>query len=308
MRAPFPPPQDDSRTAFTPAELSVVRRAYARQMLALGGVDDVAIERALAAVPREDFLGPPPWLASVPFAGPRSLPGSDPVVLYQDVLIALDPARGVNNGSPSLHASLLKALGAKQGEHIIHVGAGAGYYSAILAELVGPRGQVTAVERDAASAERARAALVGRTNVRVVCDDGARWPDSEADGVYVNFAVSRPADRWIEGLSPGGRLVFPLGVPGPQRESSGGRHSDRGAALRIERRGCGYAARAVSAAYFVCAEGAFETDPQELARLRAALEAGGLEKVRSMVWKPPAPPDNAWLSGSGWALCFDEAP
>jgi protein-L-isoaspartate(D-aspartate) O-methyltransferase len=76
-------------------------------------------------------------------------------------------------------------------------------------------------------------------------------PETPADGVYVNFAVSRPADRWVDGLSPGGRLVFPLGVPGPQRPNSGGRHSDRGAALRIERRGDAYAARGISTAYFV---------------------------------------------------------
>jgi protein-L-isoaspartate(D-aspartate) O-methyltransferase len=170
-------------------------------------------------------------------------------VLDQDLVVALDPARGVNNGSPSLHAKLLEALGPKPGEHIVHVGAGAGYYSAILAELVGPTGRVTAVEFDAALAERAKTFLSGRGNVRVVHGDGARWPETATDGVYVNFAVSRPADRWIEGLSLGGRLVLPLGVPGPQRPNSGGRHSDRGAALRIERRGDAYAARAVSTAY-----------------------------------------------------------
>ena len=82
-------------------------------------------------------------------------------MLYQDLVIALDPARGVNNGSPSLHAKLLEALGPKPGEHIVHVGAGAGYYSAILAELVGPTGRVTAVEFDAALAERAKTLLSG---------------------------------------------------------------------------------------------------------------------------------------------------
>jgi protein-L-isoaspartate(D-aspartate) O-methyltransferase len=229
-------------------------------------------------------------------------------VLYQDLVIALDPARGVNNGSPSLHAKLLEALAPRPGERIVHVGAGAGYYSAILAELVGPGGQVTAVEFDAALAERAKACLSGRANVRVVCDDGARWPETSADGVYVNFAVSRPADRWIEGLSPGGRLVFPLGVPGPQRPNSGGRHSDRGAALRIERRGEGYAARAISTAYFVCAEGEFEADPQEAARLRAALEAGGLDQVRSLIWKRPALLDRCWFAGKDWALSRVESP
>jgi protein-L-isoaspartate(D-aspartate) O-methyltransferase len=276
----------------------VVRRAYARQMLAVLGVDNPAIEAAYAAVPREAFLRPPPWTASSPFGGYLPLAGADPVILYQDLVVALDPARGVNNGSPSLHAKLLEALGPAPRERIVHVGAGAGYYSAILAELVGSAGQVTAVEFDAALAKRAETLLSGRPNIRVVHGDGARWPETSADGVYVNFAVSRPADRWIEGLAPGGRLVFPLGVPGPKRMNSGGRHSDRGAALRIERRGDGFAACAVSTAYFVCAEGGFEADAEEAERLRAAFDAGGLDTVHSLIWKRPAPPDRCWFAGN----------
>ena len=287
----------------------MVRRAYARQMLAILGVDNAAIETAFATVPREAFLGPSPWTASSPFGGYRPILGTDPVVLYQDLVVALDPARGVNNGSPSLHAKLLKALGPKPGAHIVHVGAGAGYYSAVLAELVGPAGQVTAVEFDPALARRAAASLSGRPNVRVVCGDGSRWPETSADGVYVNFAVSRPADRWIEGLSPGGRLVFPLGVPGPQRPNSGGRHSERGAALRIERRGVGFAARAISPAYFVCAEGAVGAgDAADVARLRQSFAAGGIDAVRSLIWKGAPDPEACWFAGADWALCRDEAP
>lgn len=302
-----PLPDDKLRSAFTAAELAVVRRAYARQMLAVFGVDNAAIEAAFAAVPRETFLGPPPWTASTPFGGYSPLSGRDPVVLYQDLVIALDPARGVNNGSPSLHAKMLEALGPRPGEHIVHVGAGAGYYSAILAELVGPAGRVTAVEFDADLAERARASLSGRPNVRVIRGDGARWPNTMADGVYVNFAVSRPADRWVENLAPGGRLVFPLGVPGPQRPNSGGRHSDRGAALRVERRGDSYAARAVNTAYFVCAEGAVgDVDQHEVDHLRQSFGDGGLDKVRSLIWKRPAPPENCWFAAADWALGFDE--
>ena len=151
-----------------------------------------------------------------------------------------------------------------------------------------------------------RAFFSGRTNVRVVCDDGAHWPETPADGVYVNFAVSRPADRWIENLARDGRLMFPLGVPGPKRPNSGGRHSDRGAALNdaatpIRR---GRSARP----YFACAEGGFEADPDDLARLRAAFEAGGLDTVRSLIWKRPAPSNHCWFAGEDWALSGDETP
>ena len=226
-------------------------------------------------------------------------------MLYQDWSLR-SIRRAASTTRPSLHAKLLKALAPKPGEHVLHIGAGAGCYSAILAELVGSSGQVTAVEFDAALAERARTFLSGRSNVRIVHSDGARWPETSADGVYVNFAVARPADRWIEGLVAGGRLVFPLGVPGPQRPNSSGRHSDRGAALRIERRGDGHAARAVSTAYFVCAEGEFEADPEEVERLRVAFDAGGLDTVCSLIWKRPALSDRCWFAGKDWALSGDE--
>ena len=81
--------------------------------------------------------------------------------------------RAASTTRPALHPKLIEALGPKPGEGIVHVGAGAGYSSAILAELVDPAGQVTAVEFDAALAKRAKA-LSGRPNVRVICDDGAR--------------------------------------------------------------------------------------------------------------------------------------
>jgi hypothetical protein len=53
---------------------------------------------------REAFLAPPLWTVSSRY-GAHRLAGADPVVLCQDLVIALDPARGVNNGSPSLHAN-----------------------------------------------------------------------------------------------------------------------------------------------------------------------------------------------------------
>ena len=73
------------------------------------------------------------------------------------MLVAIDETRGLNNGQPSLWASLFDQLDLKPGERVIHVGAGAGYYSAILAEIVGSTGRVRALEIDPGLAERARA-------------------------------------------------------------------------------------------------------------------------------------------------------
>jgi protein-L-isoaspartate(D-aspartate) O-methyltransferase len=43
------------------AELKIVRRAYAKQVLAAAGASDARVEAAFAAIKREDFLGPGPW-------------------------------------------------------------------------------------------------------------------------------------------------------------------------------------------------------------------------------------------------------
>ena len=94
-------------------ELAIVRRAYAKQMLAVFGVTDPRVEAAFAAVRREAYLGPGPWPmyrgAYVP------TPSDDPVYLYQDALVGIIPERGLNNGQPSLHAMLIAAAAPRPG-------------------------------------------------------------------------------------------------------------------------------------------------------------------------------------------------
>jgi len=81
---------------------------------------------------------------------------ADPRRLCHDVLVAIDEIRRLTNGQPSLWASLFDQLGLALGDRVIHIGAGTGSYSAILAEIVGPSGRVAALEIDAGLAERAR--------------------------------------------------------------------------------------------------------------------------------------------------------
>ena len=106
--------------------------------------------------PREPFGGAGPWRINLPGLGYIETPGDELAFIYQDTLVALNAARGINIGQPSAHERWLGALGLREGETVIQVGAGSGYYTAILAHLVGRGGRVYAFEIDPDLAARAR--------------------------------------------------------------------------------------------------------------------------------------------------------
>ena len=127
---------------------------------------------------------------------------ADPRHLYHDVLVAIDEARRLNNGQPSLWAFLYDRLGLLAGAHVVHVGGGTGYYSAVLAELVGRGGRVTAVEVDPSLAGRAARTWppAGRRPGR----RGRRLrlpPDRAADAIVVNAGVSHLSPAWLDALA-----------------------------------------------------------------------------------------------------------
>jgi hypothetical protein len=102
-------------------ELAIVRRAYAKQIMASVGLDSPEVEAAFAAVERERYLGPGPWPV-LRSTGYMPTPDDDPVYLYCDVLIGIVPERGLNNGMPSYHAPLMASAGIRPGDHVVHIG------------------------------------------------------------------------------------------------------------------------------------------------------------------------------------------
>ena len=86
-----------------------VRRWYAEELRFTARVSSPSVVDAFATVPRERFVGPGPWLIKSPMnlAEYWMTEDADPRRVYHDVLIALDEARGINNGQPSLWAIFL---------------------------------------------------------------------------------------------------------------------------------------------------------------------------------------------------------
>ncbi|TMQ07926.1 MAG: hypothetical protein E6J91_34465 [Deltaproteobacteria bacterium] len=80
---------------------------FAEEIRAVAHLQSDALVAACARVPREAFLGPGPWQIARAFdhAVPyRVTADADPRHLYHDVLVAIDPARALNNGLPSFWA------------------------------------------------------------------------------------------------------------------------------------------------------------------------------------------------------------
>ncbi len=283
-------------------ELPIVRRAYAKQIMAAAGVTAPAIEDAFAAVRREDFLGKGPW-PIFRYAGIYlPTPSDDPVYLYTNDLVGIDPERKINNGQPSLHAYLLDKAMVHEGDHLVHVGTGSGYYTAIMAELVGPSGRVTGIEYDPKLADMAKSNLAGFKNVEILEGDGAVVPFDPAQVIYVNAGATAPAPAWLDRLAEGGRLILPLTTDAGFAKIEPEKMAARGAVFRIQKDGDGYQAAWISpVAIFPCS-GNRNEDAEK--RLAAALERGGARQVRRLYRHQDIPAERCWLSGDGWCLAF----
>ena len=232
------------------ADISTARHVYADELARLGPIARTPdLISAFASVPRERFLGPGPWRIIVPRSSGNEVfmsPDADPVHVYRDVLVTIDAVRGINNGQPSLWARAFDRLALKPGARVLHVAAGTGYYSAILAETVGPMGRLVAVEYEADLAERARANLAPWPQVAVVHGDGRTHdPGFDVDCIAVCAGSTHPAPLWLDRLADGGVLVMPLT----------GRYGF-GFMLRVERQGDAFAASSVGGVgIYPCAGG-----------------------------------------------------
>lgn len=220
-----------------------IKARYAAEVLSTAKITSARLLRALATVSREEFVGCGPWKAVWrPAPGQTRLQPciaevSDPAELYQDVAIILGASRNLANGMPSTLAPWIDALALSEGKTVFHLGCGTGYYTAVIAELVGRTGRVTAIEIDAALATQARKNLARYANIEVVEGDGGVLKTAGCDAILVNAGVTHPADNWLDGLHSYGNLVMPLtvdfGIP----------NVGKGMVLHLRRTERGYAAR-----------------------------------------------------------------
>lgn len=223
--------------------LDDARRWFAQDLRVACNVRSDAIVDAFATVPRERFLGPAPWTIRGGFdPGAYSPAGDDPSLVYHNVPVALDLSRDLYNGQPGLIARWLEELAIGPGARVLHVGAGTGYFTAIIGQLVGPTGRVWAVEVDETLAAKAQANLADWSWIAVTRGDGVTGLPDAVDVVLIHAGATHVLDAWLNPIADGGRILVPLTGSMPAM----GAHLGKGMVLIATRAGDSWRARVSS--------------------------------------------------------------
>lgn len=163
------------------------------EALQVKGVHDMAVLRAVATIPRHLFV-------------PELLRHR----AYEDVALPIGNDQTISQ--PYVQARSCELLRLTGRERVLEIGTGSGYQTALLSMLAE---SVFSIERIPELARRAREALraAGCDNLSVMHADGTLgWrPDSPYQGIIVAAAAPAVPKSLVEQLSPGGRLVIPVG-------------------------------------------------------------------------------------------------
>ena len=157
------------------------------------GISDRRVLDAMRRIPRDRFI-PPEYADHAYDDGPLPI-GSDQTI-----------------SQPYMVALMSEVAALRPHERVLEIGTGSGYQAAVLAQLAG---QVYSVETIPGLHDRARVILsaMGIGNIHLNLSDGSEgWPEEAPfDAIIVTAAMPGIARPLLDQLTPGGRLVGPIG-------------------------------------------------------------------------------------------------
>ena len=160
-----------------------------------GTIETPAVEDALRSVDRAVFV-------------PEELKPE----AYLDTALPIGEAQTISQ--PTVVASCLEWLGAEPGDRVLDVGSGSGWTTALLAHIVGERGEVIGVERIP------ELVAVGKENLARYAPKNAHIEQAERelgkpeaapfDRILVSAAAEEVPGTLVRQLKDGGRMVIPV--------------------------------------------------------------------------------------------------
>jgi len=157
------------------------------------GIRDERLLRAMATVPRHEFVEP----------------------RYRDQAYEDHPlpiGAGQTVSQPYIVALMLEILQLEPSSKVLEIGTGSGYLTALLARL---SAHVYSVERHPQLAREAEDTLsrLGFSNITVLVGDGSKGLPEHApfDAIVVSAAASQIPAPLLDQLREGGRMIIPVG-------------------------------------------------------------------------------------------------
>ncbi|MBI2644039.1 MAG: protein-L-isoaspartate O-methyltransferase [Candidatus Wildermuthbacteria bacterium] len=166
-----------------------------------GWLKSPAIIRAFRAINREDFV-------------------PDDVKNFAYLDIALPIGWGQTISQPAVVAFMLELLQPKEGEKVLDIGAGSGWTTALLSQIVGPKGRIVAIEIIPELAEFgkkniAKYNFLEKGIANFLCKNGAEGESQESPFDRILISAALPSDTiplpLQRQLRNGGTLVSPIG-------------------------------------------------------------------------------------------------
>ncbi|MEX5635837.1 methyltransferase, FxLD system [Parafrankia sp. FMc2] len=220
--------QDKAAGVLDEEQAGVLRARLVDGLLSGGWIRTAGTEAAFRAVPRHLFT---------PEASLEAAYADDVVRTKFDA----DGVAISSVSAPWLQATMIEQARLVPGMRCLELGSG-GYNAALLAELVGPTGEVTTVDIDPEITDRATRFLTatGYDQVRVLTRDGWHGAAEHApfDAIIVTAQAVDISPAWVDQLVDGGRLVIPLRLRGLSRGVAFERHG--GQLVSRETQMCGF--------------------------------------------------------------------
>lgn len=201
----LPDSTTDRAAAESPEVVQKLREEMIARLRELNALRTAAVERAFRTVPRHLFM--PEEALEKAYAA-------------EHALVTKRDEQGVSLSSVSaarIQAFMLEQAGIRPGMRVLEIGSG-GYNAALIAELVGPGGEVTTIDIDPDVIDRANRLLsgtgYGRVHALVVDGEEGEPLHAPYDRIVVTVEAADLAVPWVEQLAEDGRIVVPLRMRG----------------------------------------------------------------------------------------------